>query len=42
MIVPTDEFVPKEHLREELDSLLIPIDRRDGCKDYYAEFKKCI
>ena len=22
--------------------MLIPMDRRDGCKDYYVEFKKCI
>lgn len=41
-VVPTDEFQPKEHSREELDSLLIPMDRRDGCANNYAEFKKCI
>ena len=41
-LVPMDEFKPKEHSREEFDALLIPMDRRDGCGDYYAEFKKCI
>ena len=40
--IPDDVFKPKEHSREELDSLLIPMDRRDGCADFYAEFKKCI
>ena len=36
-------FVPKKHVREELDALKIPQDRRDvACRDYYAEFKKCI
>ena len=40
--VPDDEFVPKKHLQEELDALKIPMDRRDACKDNYAEFKKCI
>ena len=42
IIEPDDEFVPKTHIREELDALKIPPDRRDSCKDYYAEFKKCI
>ena len=41
-LVPDDEFVPKKHLQEELDALKIPLDRRDACKDNYAEFKKCI
>ena len=40
--IPDDVFHPKEHSQEELDAMLIPMDRRDGCKDYYAEFKKCI
>ena len=40
--IPDDVFKPKEHTQEELDSLLIPMDRRDGCADHYAEFKKCI
>ena len=40
--IPDDVFKPKEHSREELDALLIPMDRRDGCADFYAEFKKCI
>ena len=40
--IPDDVFKPKEHSQEELDALLIPIDRRDGCGDFYAEFKKCI
>ena len=42
-IEPDDKFVPKEHTQEELDALHIPLDRRDAtCKNYYAEFKKCI
>ncbi len=40
--IPDDVFKPKEHSQEELDALLIPMDRRDGCGDFYAEFKKCI
>lgn len=40
--VPTDTYKPRHHTQEELDALLIPIDRRDGCADNYAEFKKCI
>jgi len=40
--VPDDKFVPREHTQEELDAMLIPMDRRDGCKNNYAEFKKCI
>ena len=39
---PDDHFTPKKHRREELDALKIPLDRRDTCSDYYAEFKKCI
>jgi hypothetical protein len=39
---PDDKFEPRVHTQDELDSMLIPMDRRDGCKDYYAEFKKCI
>ena len=39
---PDDEFTPRKHIQEELDALKIPLDRRDRCKDYYAEFKKCI
>ena len=41
-IVPDDTFEPKKHLVQELDALKIPLDRRDACKDNYAEFKKCI
>ena len=41
-IVPDDVFTPKKHEPEELDALKIPMDRRDACKDNYAEFKKCI
>ena len=41
-IEPDDKYTPKVHCREELDALKIPVDRRDTCKDYYAEFKKCI
>ena len=40
--IPDDVFKPREHTQDELDAMLIPMDRRDGCKDYYAEFKKCI
>ena len=40
--IPDDKFTPKEHTQDELDAMLIPMDRRDGCKDFYAEFKKCI
>ena len=40
--VPDDKFEPKEHTQDELDAMMIPMDRRDGCKNYYAEFKKCI
>ena len=41
-IVPSDVFKPKEHSPEELDAMLVPNDKRDSCKDYYVEFKKCI
>lgn len=40
--VPTDEYTPREHCQDELDAMLIPMDRRDGCKNFYVEFKKCI
>ncbi len=40
--IPDDEFTPREHCQDELDAMLIPMDRRDGCKNFYAEFKKCI
>ena len=40
--IPDDVFNPRNHSREELDAMLIPMDRRDGCADFYAEFKKCI
>ena len=40
--VPTDTYTPRKHTQDELDALLIPMDRRDGCGDNYAEFKKCI
>ena len=40
--IPADVFHPKEHSQEELDAMLIPMDKRDGCANYYAEFKKCI
>jgi hypothetical protein len=40
--VPTDSYAPKEHTIDELDAMLIPMDRRDGCKNFYADFKKCI
>ena len=41
---PSDSqtYKPKEHVAEELDALKIPQDRRDACKNHYAEFKKCI
>lgn len=39
---PTDTYVPREHTQDELDSMLIGMDKRDGCKNFYAEFKKCI
>ena len=42
ILEPDDHYTPKVHLREELDALKIPMDRRDTCKDYYADFKKCI
>lgn len=40
--VPDDVFTPKEHTIDELDAMQIPMDRRDTCKNHYAEFKKCI
>jgi hypothetical protein len=40
--VPSDEYKPREHTQDELDAMLIPMDRRDACKNNYAEFKKCI
>jgi IMP cyclohydrolase len=40
--VPTDEFVPRKNTQEELDAMLIPMDKRDSCADNYVEFKKCI
>lgn len=40
--IPDDVFEPRKHTQDELDAMLIPMDRRDGCKDFYAEFKKCI
>lgn len=39
---PDDTFEPRVHLQDELDALMIPQDRRDGCKDFYAEFKTCV
>ena len=39
---PDDVFEPKVHVQDELDAMKIPMDRRDGCKDFYATFKKCI
>ena len=42
LTVPSDVYEPKKHVKEELDALKIPQDKRDSCKDYYAEFKKCI
>ena len=39
---PDDKFEPKMHSADELDAMQIPMDRRDGCKDFYATFKKCI
>ena len=38
----SDTYVPREHTQDELDSMLIAMDKRDGCKNFYAEFKKCI
>ena len=40
--VPDDKFTPREHTQDELDAMQIPMDRRDGCKNFYATFKKCI
>ena len=40
--IPDDEFKPKEHTIDELDAMLVPMDKRDSCKDYFVEFKKCI
>ena len=40
--VPDDVYEPKEHTQDELDAMAVPLDRRDGCKNFYAEFKKCI
>lgn len=40
--VPTDTYTPREHVQEEYDAMLIPQDRRDGCKDFYMDFKQCI
>ncbi len=40
--VPDDVYKPHVHCREELDALKIPMDRRDTCRDFYADFKKCI
>ena len=39
---PDDVYEPKEHTIDELDAMGIPMHARDGCKNYYAEFKKCI
>lgn len=39
---PDDEFKPRKHTIDELDAMQIPAHKRDGCKDYYATFKKCI
>ena len=39
---PDDVYTPKEHTEDELDAMQIPMDRRDGCKNFYGEFKKCI
>lgn len=40
--IPSDVYEPNEHNQDQLDALGIPMDRRDGCKNYYADFKKCI
>ena len=40
--IPDDKFEPRKHTQDELDALLIPMHKRDKCKDFYATFKKCI
>ena len=40
--IPTDVYKPREHNQDELDALRIPMDKRDRCKDIYADFKTCI
>ena len=40
--IPDDHFTPKTHSQDELDSLRVPPDKRDRCKDYFAEFKTCV
>jgi hypothetical protein len=40
--VPDDVFTPREFCDDELDALLVAPDRRDSCKNYFAEFKMCI
>jgi hypothetical protein len=39
---PDDVFEPRKHSQDELDAMRIPMDKRDRCKDLYAEFKTCI
>ena len=39
---PDDIYEPRTHTKDELDAMQIPMDRRDGCKDFYVTFKKCI
>ncbi len=39
--VPDDKYQPKKHSIEELDALKLSQDKRDTCRDYYAEFRKC-
>ena len=40
--IPSDKYTPKEHSNDELDALRVPIDKRDRCKNLYAEYKTCI
>ena len=39
---PDDVFEPREHTNDELDALGVPPEKRDACKNFNAEFKKCI
>ena len=41
--IPDDVYTPpKQHTQDELDALRVPMDKRDRCKDMYADFRKCI
>ena len=42
--MPDDEFKhpAREYSADEVDAMLVPMDKRDRCVNQYIEFKRCI